>query len=78
MYSNNSNCTKNGSFPLRTSLVNVNKKTADLFTFTKEILNGKLHFFVVSEVKRPKLTVHQMLWPSYERGIYVQVRLYDH
>ena len=29
------------SFPLRISLVNVN-----FFTFTEEILNGKLHFFV--------------------------------
>ena len=33
-------------FPLMISLVNVTKfqKTADLVTFTEEILNGKLHF----------------------------------
>ena len=37
---------KKGSFPLRISLINVTKstKTADLVTFTEEILNGKLQF----------------------------------
>ena len=34
------------SFPLRISSVNVTEpqETADLITFTEEILNGKLHF----------------------------------
>ena len=27
------------------------QETADLVTFTEEILNGKLHFFVQSEVR---------------------------
>ena len=38
---------KKGSFPLRIYLVNVNiseKKTADLCTFTREILNRKSPF----------------------------------
>ena len=38
---------KKWSIPLRISFVNVTKypqETADLFTFTEEFLNGKLHF----------------------------------
>ena len=34
------------SFLLRISSVNVTKSAADLVTFTEEILNGKLRFFV--------------------------------
>ena len=36
------------SFPLRISSVNMTK-SADLIAFTKEILNGKLHFFALCE-----------------------------
>ena len=44
--SDNSSLHKNRSFPLRISSVNVTKSagTADLVTFTEEILNGKLDF----------------------------------
>ena len=45
----------NKSFPLRISLVNVNKSAVScgLFTFTKEIFNGKLYFLcsVECEIK---------------------------
>ena len=39
---------KKWSFLLGICFVNVNKphKTADLLTFIKQIVNGKLHFFV--------------------------------
>ena len=40
-------CKNRWKFQLKISLVNVNK-TANWFTFTKEILNGKLHFFAVT------------------------------
>ena len=45
-------CTKNEVFPLRISLVNVTKSavSADLVTFTEDILNSKLHFFVQCKV----------------------------
>ena len=41
---------KKWSFPLRISSVNVTKsaETADLVTFTEEILNGKLHYCAAS------------------------------
>ena len=42
----NQRCTKKWSVPLMISSVNVTKSavSADLVTFTEEILNGKLHF----------------------------------
>ena len=42
----NYDCTKKRSFPLRISSGNVTilRFSADLLTFTEEILNGKIHF----------------------------------
>ena len=47
------------SIPLQISLINVNKSTfsADLFTNTKEILNGKLHFCAVLRANKIRLFI---------------------
>ena len=50
---------KKMSIPLQISLINVNKSTfsADLFTNTKEILNGKLHFCAVLRANKIRLFI---------------------
>ena len=58
---------KKWSFPLRISSVNVTKsaqKTADLVTFTGEILNGKLHFLCSVTWTRFKLCIGTV-WTIY-------------
>ena len=48
------------SLPLRISSVNVNRKlqkTADLVTFTEEILNGKLHFLCSGEATMKRYSI---------------------
>ena len=64
-----SHWTKNESFLARISLLNVNKKAANLFTFTEQIINKKIHIScsVVSK-KSPQIPI---MLSSYSKQINV-------